>query len=161
MPATDSDTNNNQPWITPTPRHRNRPPRSNGYRRCGNCYSTEHVFADCSDNQCNQCKRLGHISAHCPRNLPKLNYCKVCDSTEHQYADCTHNRCYKCNEFGYISIRCPLAPLKRDNQHYRYRYSRDKVEDRRMVYYSHKRINHCCKCKTLRFQKIFASSIIL
>ena len=161
MPATDSDTNDNQLWITPTPRHRNRPPLSNRYRRCGNCYSTEHVFADCPDNQCNRCKRLGHISAHCPRNPPKLNYCKVCDSTEHQYADCPHNHCYQCNEFGHISIRYPLAPLKRDNQHYRYGCSQDEVEDRRMVYYSRKRINHCCRCKTLRCQKIFASSIIL
>jgi hypothetical protein len=140
--------NNPNPWQTQTPRFRPRRQTQSSNRRYRTCRQTEHVFANCPDNRCNRCDNYGHISAHCSSHNTQITICKVCHLADHAYANCPENKCHRCNEYGHIGINCSLTPLKQANRNFQCRYSREEVESKRAIYYSSRRINHCCDCKT-------------
>ena len=132
-------------WTTVT--HRSRPSASFTKQKCGRCYSYNHLYADCPNNECYRCRRYGHLAAHCPKQAPKRNVCKTCSQPGHLYKDCPDNLCYQCKQYGHISANCPLMTQILENQQYQCGCQPQEVNANRLPHFSPFRVNHCCKCK--------------
>ena len=132
-------------WTTVT--HRSRPSASFTKQKCGRCYSYNHLYADCPNNECYRCHRYGHLAAYCPKQAPKRNICKTCSQPGHLYKDCPDNLCYQCRKYGHIRANCPQMTQILENQRYQCGCQPQEVNANRLPHFSPFRVNHCCECK--------------
>lgn len=71
-------------WVPSTPSHHHPPLLGSGHI-AANCPSTEH-----DSRICHTCKGKGHLSSHCPNNVPS-GICFRCRQPGHQQRDCPLN----------------------------------------------------------------------